>query len=168
MQFGPENGKYEGGVGGWTLITNSEGIKGYQLTWPEKYSSYNEFRLQEINPMSLPYVSLPDDQPLGYYLTSLSPTQRKLTKDIDENYTPYYRPSFPTVMMTAEENEKINLIVTDLTTYVDQMEARFMAGEESFDNFDAFVQGCKNRGSEEMVAIYQSVYDRWKLAGSAN
>ncbi|MDW7655844.1 MAG: extracellular solute-binding protein [Bacillota bacterium] len=168
MQFGPENGTYEGGEGGWTLITNEEGIKGYQLTWPEKYSSYNEFRLQEINPMSMPYVSLPDDQPLGYYLTSLSPTQRKLTKDIDENYTPYYRPAFPTVMMTAEENEKINMIVTDLTPYVEQMEARFMTGEESFDGFDAFVQGCKDRGSDELVAIYQEVYERWKSAGSGN
>lgn len=165
MQFGPENGTWEGGEGGWTLVTNEEGIKGYELTWPDKYSSYNEFRQQELNPMAMPYVSLPDEQPLGYYLTSLSPTQRKLTKDMDENYTPYLRMPFPTVMMTSEENEQINMIETDLTPYVEQMEARFMTGEEPFDNFDAFVQGCKDRGSDDLIEIYQQVYDRWKAAG---
>jgi putative aldouronate transport system substrate-binding protein len=160
-QLGPQNGTYEGGAGGWELVDNGQGQQAYKLTWPEKYSSYNEFRKQELNPMTLPYVSIPGTQPIADRLRMLDAKQIKLTGDIEKNFSPYYKLPFPIVPKTADESDQINTICTDLTPYVQQMEARFISGEESFDNFGAFVQGCKDRGSEKLVQIYQLVYDRW-------
>jgi putative aldouronate transport system substrate-binding protein len=159
-QYGPENGTWEGGEGGWTLVTK-DGVTGYEVAWPEKYANYNEFRKQELNPMALPIMSKPEGVPVGQYYTGLNPKQVKLTNDIVENFAPYYKVAFPMAKMTTEEAQEINSIETDLEPYVQQMEARFMIGEESFENYDAFIQGCKDRGSDRLVEIYQQIYDRF-------
>jgi putative aldouronate transport system substrate-binding protein len=64
-------------------------------------------------------------------------------------------------MMTKDENDEINMLQTDLYTYVEQMEARFIAGEEPISRFADFVKGCNERGAEKLIAIRQKVYDRW-------
>jgi hypothetical protein len=35
------------------------------------------------------------------------------------------------------------------------MVSKFIVGEESLDNFDAFVAGCKSRGLDRYLQIYQ-------------
>jgi putative aldouronate transport system substrate-binding protein len=159
MQFGPEQGQWDGGPYGWTIVTEN-GVRGMKVTFPEKYANYNIFRQQELNPMSLPYRSTPE-QPVSELYVALIENQVKLTTDVEKNFAPYYRVPFPSVMMTSEESSEINAIQTDLNPYVAQMEARFITGEESFNNYAAFVQGCKDRGTEKLVEIYQQVYDRY-------
>jgi putative aldouronate transport system substrate-binding protein len=159
MQFGPEDGKWDGGAGGWTIVTEN-GVRGMKVTFPEKYANYNIFRQQELNPMCLPYRSTPE-QPVSELYVALIENQVKLTTDVVKNFAPYYRVPFPSVMMTSEESSEINAIQTDINPYVAQMEARFITGEEPFSNYAAFVKGCKDRGSEKLIKIYQDVYDRY-------
>ena len=41
------------------------------------------------------------------------------------------------------------------------MEAKFISGAESLDNFDAFVEQLKNLGIERAIEIQQKAYDAY-------
>lgn len=68
---------------------------------------------------------------------------------------------FPLLYLTNEENDKVRAMATDLSTYVEEMEAKFITGVESLDNWDNYVKTIEGMGIEEFVSIYQGAYDRW-------
>lgn len=68
---------------------------------------------------------------------------------------------FPLLYLTVEENDKVAATATDLTTYVEQMEAKFITGVEPLSNWDKFVSTIESMGIEEYVEVYQTAYDRW-------
>lgn len=63
--------------------------------------------------------------------------------------------------MTVEESERFNAINGDVATYVEEMQAKFIIGEVSLDQFDQFVTTIKSLGMEEAVQIKQNAYDRY-------
>lgn len=69
---------------------------------------------------------------------------------------------YPTLFLTADEQGEVTMLTSDLTTYVRQMEAKFITGAESLDNWDGYIATLKNMGGERMQVIYQAAYDRWK------
>lgn len=69
---------------------------------------------------------------------------------------------FPLLYLTIEENDKVAATATDLTTYVEQMEAKFITGVEPLDNWDDYVKTIEAMGIDEYVEVYQTAYDRWK------
>ena len=69
---------------------------------------------------------------------------------------------FPLLYLTIEENDKVAATATDLTTYVEQMEAKFITGVEPLDNWDDYVKTIEAMGIDEYVEVYQAAYDRWK------
>src|SRR5690625_6048610 len=50
--------------------------------------------------------------------------------ETEEKMEPYGEVAFPKVYLTTEEQKEINTIEMDLESYVKQMEAKFIAGEE--------------------------------------
>lgn len=74
---------------------------------------------------------------------------------------PYAEVPFPLVYLTKEEQDKTAMTKTDLDTYVEQMEAKFITGVESFDNWDKYVKTIESMNLKEYVKIYQDAYDRW-------
>jgi putative aldouronate transport system substrate-binding protein len=162
VQMGVENGKWPEGEGGWELTKNAAGAEGYNLIYDKtKFNNFNEFRQQRITTMTLPYVSIPVVQPIVDRIATLDPRQVRLSGDINNNFSKYYSTNYPFVMMTKDENDEINMLQTDLYTYVEQMDARFITGEEPLSKFADFVKGCNERGAEKLIAIRQKVYDRW-------
>lgn len=68
---------------------------------------------------------------------------------------------FPLLYLTKEENDKVSTSATDLQTYTTEMEAKFITGVTSFDEWDKYVETIESMGVEEYVAAYQAAYDRW-------
>ena len=159
VRVGPESGKWDG-EGGFTWAETASGGRAFEFDVPERFSSFNEFREQLILPMAIPYG---DDGTMSGYFTNLDPRQVKLTSVIIDNWAPHYKLPYPNAMLTQEENEQINLLQTDIYTYVEQMEAKFMTGDEPLDDssWDRYVETVEELGLEELLRIRQAAYDRW-------
>ncbi|WP_139994855.1 extracellular solute-binding protein [Paenibacillus paridis] len=69
---------------------------------------------------------------------------------------------YPTLFLTAEEQAEVTTLTSDLTTYVRQMEAKFITGADTFDNWDKYITTVTKMGGDRMSKIYQDAYDRWK------
>lgn len=83
-----------------------------------------------------------------------SETENKITK--------YAKVPFPLLYLTNEETEQVRDIKTDLETYVEQMEAKFITGVEPIENWDKYVKTIESMGVKKYVKTYQSAYDRWE------
>ncbi len=154
---GVEDGTWEG-EGGFKWVTNDEGVKCFEFVMPDDIQSSNVFREKYILPMSMPYG---DDGTMHIYFTGLDPRQNVLSSGIIDNHAPYFKEVYPNVSFTVEESEEINLLDTDIDTYVKQMEAKFITGEISFDEWDTFADNVKKMDVDTMVKLYQDAYDRW-------
>ncbi|MEF3311969.1 extracellular solute-binding protein [Paenibacillus sp. GYB004] len=82
-------------------------------------------------------------------------------KMVDEKLNPYAKMDYPDVYFTNEEQKRLNVVKTDIKTYVEQMEAKFIVGQEPFAKWDDYVNTIKKMGLDEMLKIYQDAYDRW-------
>lgn len=84
-----------------------------------------------------------------------------IASETEEKVTQFAKVTFPLLYLTTEESDKVRNIETDLQTYVDQMEAKFITGVEPIENWDKYIKTVESMGLEEYVAIYQGAYDRW-------
>lgn len=76
-----------------------------------------------------------------------------------EKTSAYFTEGYPSVVFyTEEQTERLNELLTPLDTYVDQMEAKFITGVESFDNYDQFIETLIKMGAEEVNEIYRGAY----------
>ncbi|MEN6315924.1 MAG: extracellular solute-binding protein [Clostridiaceae bacterium] len=75
------------------------------------------------------------------------------------------RDPFPTGLPFSDEETDIRTeFETNINTYCDEMAIKFIEGKESLDKFDAYVEGVKKYGLEELTAAYQSAYERFMSA----
>lgn len=64
--------------------------------------------------------------------------------------------------MTSDEAVEFNNAYSDIATYVAENTLRFILGEKSLDEFDAFAQTVSDMGIGKLVAIKQTAYDRYQ------
>lgn len=67
-------------------------------------------------------------------------------------------PAFP---FTVEENQRLSALTADIHKYVEEMEDKFVAGEESFSGWDKYVETIEQMGLEEYMEIQQDAYERF-------
>ncbi len=67
----------------------------------------------------------------------------------------------PTLTFSADEQDEISRIMTDITTYVSENRVNFIYGNRSLDEFDAFRDAIKGMGIERALEIYQAAFDRY-------
>lgn len=91
----------------------------------------------------------------------VSEFQKFIDKETDDKIKPYAKIPYPLVYLTSEEQDEVSRIKSDLETYVQQMEAKFITGTEPLSNWDKYVKTMKDMGSDKLVKIYQKAYDRW-------
>ena len=87
-------------------------------------------------------------------------------KEANEEQQDFYKDPFPQLPFTEEETEINNLYATDITTYINEMSAKFITGQETLDNFDGYVEALKNLHIDELIAINQARYDRYLESGN--
>ncbi|WP_152657899.1 extracellular solute-binding protein [Oceanobacillus sp. CFH 90083] len=69
---------------------------------------------------------------------------------------------WPAFTYTAEENDRITVLETDLQKYVEEMQAGFITGEIDFSDWDTYVDTIKEMGYDEYMEIQQAAYERYK------
>ncbi len=72
------------------------------------------------------------------------------------------QPPFPILYLTPEEQSEISSLRADMDTYIQQMEAKFVTGQEPLSGWDNYLATVKQMGSDRIIEIYQAAYDRWK------
>ncbi len=64
------------------------------------------------------------------------------------------------VALTTEETASYNAIVTDIISYAESELTKFIFGDRSFSEWDAFTAELEAMGINDAIAIYQGAYDR--------
>lgn len=139
---------------GWST-KDVEGGREIEHAWPAEYDDYQTFSHQRCTADYGTFPNIPSTD-----LVSTGP-QFVLEEATRQHRVPFYHVGWPTLKYTAEEADEIALIKVDIDDYYNQMFAKFVTGEESLDNFDAFVQGLKDRNLDRLVELQQQAYDRW-------
>jgi putative aldouronate transport system substrate-binding protein len=86
--------------------------------------------------------------------------------EADERQKPYYKDPLIVLPLTKEEQEIKNTYWTDAMTYVNEMTAKFINGQEPLENFDSYVNSLNKMNIDELTNIYQQMYDRYiKIMG---
>ena len=63
--------------------------------------------------------------------------------------------------MTENENNELSSIYSDLSTMISEKLIRFIIGDESMDNWSAFVTEMEDMNAQRCVEIYQTALDRY-------
>lgn len=65
---------------------------------------------------------------------------------------------------TNEETDFMSSVGKDIHDYIGEMEAKFVNGSASFDQWDVYVDTINKMGLEEYMKIYQAAYDRYNAS----
>lgn len=66
-----------------------------------------------------------------------------------------------TASLTTQENEDFASLYSDITTVINEQVPTFVLGIRSMNEWDSFVQGLKDMGIEDCIALKQDAYDRY-------
>ena len=55
-----------------------------------------------------------------------------------------------------------NEVWADISTYVKEMSAKFITGEDSLDEWDTYVNTLYDMGLQEAIDVYQNALDAYK------
>lgn len=66
----------------------------------------------------------------------------------------------PVLSYNEEEQAVVNTVGTNIKTYVDEQVSKFLLGERSFDEWDAYVAEVEALGLDQLKAVHESSYAR--------
>ena len=127
--------------------------------WIEPVTGFGDINKTVSVNMELPgYLNFPA-MPVG------APLMENKVEQVKEMQVPYYTASYPAnARFTTEESERGNVIENDLYTQVVMMTTKFITGEESIDNFDAYLEALNHIGLPELIEIKKAALERWNEA----
>lgn len=67
----------------------------------------------------------------------------------------------PSITPTPEESEKLASIMNEVSTYVSEMELKFIMGQVSLNDFDKYVEDVKKMGIEDAIKIEKDALERF-------
>lgn len=70
--------------------------------------------------------------------------------------------AWPVFFYEEDEQKKLDSIGADITKYVDEMKSKFVAGEESFDDWDDYVEQVESMGLDEYMKIQEKAFERYE------
>ncbi|OMF22691.1 ABC transporter substrate-binding protein [Paenibacillus sp. FSL H8-0548] len=113
-----------------------------------------------IQKLGIGPVNLPNMQSTDSTDVLVAPWHAEMDKKIE----PFIKAPFPFVYALPEEASIENQYMADITTYVDEMNLKFITGKENLDKFDAYLSSLKGMGIEEVLEGKQAQYDRYIAA----
>ncbi len=87
-----------------------------------------------------------------------------IREETEKKIHPVGHVGVPGMFLTSEEQRDANRIRSDLDAYVEQMEAKFITGQETLSNWDTYVQTIENMNVERLIEIYADAYERYQQA----
>ncbi|MGG1554034.1 extracellular solute-binding protein [Paenibacillus ferrarius] len=113
-------------------------------------------------PVEAPYAI--QEKTYGSRLALASKDKIKIDA-IKENYLPYMKSeTFPGVLFSPEESQKIKTLETDMNNYVSQSSAKWLLEGGADQEWDAYLANLKKMKIDDLVSVYQGAYDRFKNA----
>lgn len=95
-------------------------------------------------------------------VVDMEPRAQQRVLDLETIYKPFMEPQFyPSVFFTQEELDELNMMQTDITSFVNQKRAEWLANGGIEDQWDAYVAQLDQMGLPRMVEIYQQALDRY-------
>ncbi|WP_228551486.1 extracellular solute-binding protein [Paenibacillus sp. B01] len=148
---------------GWGPIGTTLEDKGGTLTLKEAPAGMTtDEYVFKTAPVEAPYAIL--ENTYGTRL-AMADKDKVKTDGIKENYLPYMTSeTFPGVMFTAEESQKIKTLDTDINSYVNQTSAKWLLQGGVEGEWDKYLADLQKMKVDELINIYQTAYDRFKSA----
>lgn len=143
------------GVEGYTFNYNEEGQARYTDLIMNNEELSIDFAVQTYTLAQLPTLWYTDKS--FYYLSDAqNSAMAAWGSNKDDSYT------LPgSITFTTAESELVGSKLTDIETYASENVVRFILGEKSFDEWDAFVAELKKLGIDEVLGAYQAALDRY-------
>lgn len=85
-----------------------------------------------------------------------------LKLQLDKEINKYAREQFPNVSYTAEEMNRLNALSTDLTTYVESMQSKWVVEGGATKEWDSYIAQLKQMGYDEYMEIQNKAFDRYQ------
>jgi putative aldouronate transport system substrate-binding protein len=84
-------------------------------------------------------------------------------KAANSNWTRHRQPEFnlPPVTPTVDESSQLAKTMTDIRTYADEMQIKFVMGTEPITKFDEYVAQINRLGLDKTLAIWQAALERY-------
>lgn len=146
------------GVRGETWDYTDETKKYYRfITPPDWDRSSTEFIYTKCGPSYI-YMNTMMAIPVG----SSPGLEIKCTHSVEKLF-PYMVPNFPIdfLKFTDEQFEEYTTLWSDINSYITQMTAKFIIGEEPLSNYEKYVETMNNMGLPRLIEIVQEAYDRF-------
>lgn len=67
----------------------------------------------------------------------------------------------PKLTFNSADTDKVSMLKTDITTYVDENIVGIINGTYGMDKYDEYLEGLKSLGVQEVIDIYQKAYDEY-------
>lgn len=139
----------------WGIDGDTYEIVDGKKQYTEKGKDNDYIQKAGINP-----VNLPIEQSVEAVDELVAPWHAAIDKEMEV----YIKAPFPFVYALDAEAAKENTMMPDITTYVNEMNIKFIMGKESLDNFDSYLGALKSMGIEEIIQGRQAQYDRYLTA----
>ncbi|WP_414841268.1 extracellular solute-binding protein [Enterococcus saccharolyticus] len=169
--FYGEEGSYflskgpEGSLWDWAENDKGEKVRVYAEGIDVSNTEEERSRITPNYGITVPTMGYPETEDMMILTDPNQEPDRTFIEFIDSEtqakITPNAKVPYPLLYLTTEESEKVRDSETDLKTYVEQMEAKFITGVEPLSNWDKYVKTIESMGVEEYVSVYQTAYDRW-------
>jgi putative aldouronate transport system substrate-binding protein len=151
------------------MLLYNFGIEGKSYTMVNGVPTYTDWVLKNPDKLA-PTLAMshylrghtngPFIQMLGYLEQYYSLPEQK---EANKNWTRHRQPEFnlPPVTPTVEESSQIAKTVTDIRTYADEMQIKFIMGTEPLSKFDDYVAQINKLGLDRTLAIWQAALERY-------
>ena len=153
IHYGPENNLYK-------VLENGM----YEYIIPEDGRGTEEKRGGELTPDC--GLALPKWVRSMTETNWNSPLQQARAVQVDEKLWPNAVLAMPNLYFTLEEQQELDIIMTDLNKYEDENAAKYITGELALADWSNFTDQIMRMQVERVVEINQAAYDRWVIANN--
>jgi hypothetical protein len=115
-----------------------------------KYYAYNGENMAD-------YRSYPTDELDGTQYTYII---------TDDKWRGYNKVGYVETYLSLDDTNTVSELLTPLDDYVWAMSAKFITGDESLDNYDAFVAQMTQLGADQINRIYHDTYEQSKATAA--
>ncbi|NOU93981.1 extracellular solute-binding protein [Paenibacillus sp. LMG 31456] len=69
---------------------------------------------------------------------------------------------WPSFLFSKDEQDRLNSLESDIVTFVEEQQLKFIAGGQSFASWDQYVSSINKMGVKDLLKIYEAASDRYK------
>ncbi|MFS0612184.1 extracellular solute-binding protein [Lederbergia ruris] len=154
---------------GGTFLSNPGGVEGVDWEWTdETKSKFKEIVAEGKTNSEMNNERTPASGSRPPYYRSKewvhkedSPLNNHIDNEVMEKLSEHFKISFPDIYFTSDQNTELNALKTDIESYVEQMQANFVVGKASFDEWSDYIDTLNKMGLDRLVKINQEAYDIW-------